>query len=696
MTDGKVSDPHKPGDLPEPISAILRGKRSVLMLETKRLWLLILIPVGMRIFHFLVVCDLAIHEDVAAQESRDSVKYVFEEIVVTASRRSTSNLVTSGSVESIDRSTWQERNGQVVTDVLELSGGVDIRDYGGVTGAKIATMRGATGQQVIVLRDGIRISNPALGLADLSLLNLDNVDRIEIYRGGASSLYGADAVGGVINIISDHSAKPLSAQVHSSISTFSHSVFSGAVALPLGEYQTGFSFRHEDMPDSSYSVRLRSPRRSVRRVNSAFKVNLMEGHVSRTDPTKSIVLSGQWLTRDAGLPGTIANNSSALSDERQVDRNWMVSLQGSWTPAARWQTAGAASFSQTRIEYDDSEPFIRSQTQTKSFQARAVNTLIVAPWNTLTTGYDWSATTADGFSKEGEGGFQTDARFNTPFSHQHGVFIVDIVEWRWKSPLADILRLDPSCRFDRSSYDDGEWSPRLGLSIIKRHASWYHTLRGSFSRNFRAPTLNERYWVGDGALGNPDIKPERSITWDAGLIAGMSKGGIHTQFEFNLYRILSTDQIVWSMENPITPVNLRKTRATGQELMGRLLIDSTWRVAAAFTRNRAMDLSDPNRSYRSINSPLYTSKLSVEFARHRFTVHASYRYSSERFIDAQNTRALKPYWLVDAGLAVKWKFDRLQGRLLVDMKNALDKAYEVTPAYPGMARELVIGLDISY
>ena len=88
-----------------------------------------------------------------------------------------------------------------LASVLTNTEGTSAWNYGSPAGFSYASIRGSTGNQVLVLIDGIRVNNAEEGGFDLSAVPLSSVDRIEVLRGGGSSIYGADALGGVINIV---------------------------------------------------------------------------------------------------------------------------------------------------------------------------------------------------------------------------------------------------------------------------------------------------------------------------------------------------------------------------------------------------------------------------------------------------------------------------------------------------------------
>ncbi|MEK6557820.1 MAG: TonB-dependent receptor plug domain-containing protein, partial [Candidatus Margulisiibacteriota bacterium] len=87
-----------------------------------------------------------------------------------------------------------------VGDVLQSEPGIQANRYGGKGGVNALSLQGANSNQTLILMDGVPLKNTVYGSVDLNNINLDQIHRIELYRGGMSSVYGADAVGGVVNL----------------------------------------------------------------------------------------------------------------------------------------------------------------------------------------------------------------------------------------------------------------------------------------------------------------------------------------------------------------------------------------------------------------------------------------------------------------------------------------------------------------
>jgi outer membrane receptor protein involved in Fe transport len=131
-----------------------------------------------------------------------------QEVVVTASRAPLDLLRSPSFVTVISQASIEESGAPDLSGVLASQSGIVVNNYGPQGQLKTTSIRGSTSSQVLVLVDGIRLNSSFDGWVDLARLPLDNIDRIEVVRGGASSMWGTGAVGGVINIITKTPDKP--------------------------------------------------------------------------------------------------------------------------------------------------------------------------------------------------------------------------------------------------------------------------------------------------------------------------------------------------------------------------------------------------------------------------------------------------------------------------------------------------------
>ncbi len=157
----------------------------------------------------LVVVFLTLSLSVLAQTGgspSDEEVWEMEKVIVSATRTEEELLDVPQHATVITEEEIRATGASNLAEVIATKAGVSVSDHGPEGSEKSVSIRGSVTSQVLVLIDGVRANSAQNAVVDLSLIPLENVERIEIVRGGTSALYGSDAVGGVINIITKRTA----------------------------------------------------------------------------------------------------------------------------------------------------------------------------------------------------------------------------------------------------------------------------------------------------------------------------------------------------------------------------------------------------------------------------------------------------------------------------------------------------------
>ena len=157
----------------------------------------------------LLHTSLARGEEATASQESPTGKETLQEVVVTATRTRTNEQDVTTTVSVIDDDAIRDRDAATATEALRGSPGLDITQFGSLGQTSLASIRGAAPDQVLVQLDGVQVNTPTVGQYDFANLTTDAVDRIEVLRGGGGTLYGSEAIGGVINVLSRRGTGPL-------------------------------------------------------------------------------------------------------------------------------------------------------------------------------------------------------------------------------------------------------------------------------------------------------------------------------------------------------------------------------------------------------------------------------------------------------------------------------------------------------
>lgn len=385
-------------------------------------------------------------------------------------------------------------------------------------------MQGFGGNSVLFLVDGERVAGETLDNIDYSRLNLDNVERIEIVKGAASSLYGSNAVGGVVNIISKTATEPWTANINSRFAAHNEQRHGGSVSFNTGRFNSITNVQHtsEDgykMKNEGAYSQLFGNRTWNIKERLQYKVN---------DQLKLTGRAGYFFRE---------RDSQATSKDRY--RGFSGGLKGDYAFNEKSNMELAYSFDQ----YDKSEYLMSTENDVRDYSnvqhsIRGLYNYSFDQKNTLTVGGDYMRDYLMSYQFKDNGSYRQ--------------YVADVfAQFDW-TPV-DRFNVITGLRYDYFSENDiSRISPKVGLMYKVGNCS----LRGSYSAGFRAPTLKEMYMVFDMAsvfmiYGNPDLKSETSHNFS-----------ISTEYTNNYYN--------FSLTGYYNLVDNRITTAWSQELKGML------------------------------------------------------------------------------------------------------------------------------
>lgn len=417
-------------------------------------------------------------------------------VVVTATRTETPLQETSASVTVIDAEEIEQQQANTVADVLRSVPGVDVAQNGSRGTTSSVFLRGAESDQTLMLLDGVEVNSVTLGAFDFSSLTTENLDRIEILRGGGGTLYGSQAVGGVINVLTKKGEGTPTASIaseggngatHREVLSFSGSQgilgFSGAIANIDTDGFRAFNDGYRNFV-----------------ANARIDAHLLP----------QSVLRGFFRYGDSKVGLFNNKNYLSLPDPNARQLGSFVLAKGEWEQtigtAFNYRIAGAYVKDNQRFfdEPDLFDPFgagisrIPVEMKTGEIQGNY-------SWQDLsvtTAGFEFKDRSAD--VRSNFGGFRTDfkkSRNNFAYYLQERLRLFDE-----RLFITVGFRVDDNEDF--GTHVTPAWSiayliPQIGTKF-----------KGGFAEGFRAPNFNELFYPN---FGNLDLGPEESSEWNVGI-----------------------------------------------------------------------------------------------------------------------------------------------------------------------------------
>lgn len=423
------------------------------------------------------------------------------EVIVTATRFSQPMASTLADVSIIDREEIERAGQSTLIELLRTLPGVEIESSGGYGQLSGVHMRGNGSQAVVVLIDGVRVGSSTTGTTAFEQMMPEQIDHIEVLRGPASSLYGADAIGGVIQIFT-RQGEPGKPRIYASVGYGSLDTrqISGGISGVVENTRYAFNLSHLD---SNGISALDTPSRPS------------SDHDDYLNTTVSASLFHQWsASHELGLQLYNSFNRVDFDDDflfparqRMIQRSFTLSSTDRFFP--NWESRIQFGEGQD-IQSSVGSSFGEDANSTYQRQYSWLNNFIL-PMGVLTVGYD-----------RREEHVEAKTRFTRTHRENDGWLVGYLIDQGVHSAQAS-LRWDDNSQF--GSHQTGSVSYGYRINPLWR-------VSGSYGTAYRAPTFNDLYipftdysYVDPlfGPIhytyqGNPDLKPETSRNRELSLV----------------------------------------------------------------------------------------------------------------------------------------------------------------------------------
>lgn len=648
--------------------------------------------------------------EIPAQEintsGQDSV--YTDEILVESNRLKMKNSEAPNKIQVIDSELLKRLNGSRLPDALSLSDAVFIKDYGFNSGTKTISLNATQSEHTLVLIDGIRLNSRQNAQYDLSLFDLEDIERIEISKGGSSALYGSDAIGGVINIITKRDPKtPFSLNVKGETGSYGYRKFYGK----LSQY---FKLGHSK--DISYSISASDERAENKfKFNFKYGLNINEYERENSDFNTQFVnfdikysqsndMSMKYFARYSsfarGVPGIFLGYSTGAA--RQEDKIAVTGFSFDKKISDKVISESGITYQYQLQKYYDPATFNLTTVINSFYRLRRVSASSV-----------YSFLPSESFNVESgaELNFDDISSNETEEGSAKQFAFFAASKYIIKFSKGSVLTLYPGARYDYYSNisEHNVFTGKFGVNLKPFGNSDFH-IKSSFGNNFSAPTFNELYWKD---AGNKDLRPEKSVSIDAGIYYKFILLAVN-EIEVSYYNIFTKDRIVWM---PVSgtiwrPVNIQKVRSEGIDagiksefkLNKYILANIGFNYSFGSAIKKSEDFpGDPSYGKQLIYLPkemvkgsimmnyLTTSKLLKYVSFSLF-----YNFSTRRYSNFENTQYVPRYDVFDGNIGAGFNFSGLKTDIRFKINNILNEDYSVLPGYPMPLRNYKIEINFKY
>ena len=578
------------------------------------------------------------------------------DMVVTATRTETAKNQLAAAATVYTRQDIERLQAKTLPELLSGSTGIDIVQTGGYGKDTNIYMRGTNSDHVLVLIDGIKVGSVTSGTTPFQFIPIDQVERVEIIRGPQSSLYGSEAIGGVIQIFTRKGGQDEKPSVTLDAGGGSYDSYraSGTVS---GKWQNNwYSLGSSQFGSQGFNSRQPTP--GIFGVNQPDKdgylntaLNARAGH--RFDNNAEVEAFFMHAEGKTEFDGNFQNKTEFV--EQSVGATASMNIVDNWRSILR--------FGQSRDDADNFAPngTFASRFNSTRWNASWLNEVALSDDHKLVIGSDYRLDQVD-----------SSTLYNETSRYDAGIFT------ELHSRLWDNHFFNASVRGDKNEAFGEQVTGNFGW---RYNGDYGISPFAGFGNAFKAPTFNQLYFPG---FGNASLKPEQSTSFEAGL------AGDHEwlQWELRGYHT-NIDNLIVAVTNPITffstAENVGKAQIDGIEAeIGTHIM--------GWNNKLSMNLMSPKNRESNMRLPRRSDKtLSYDLSRSfgQLDLGAKVLAQAGRFDDTLNQTKVAGYVTVDLRstyhLSKNWA-------LSAQLNNLLDKNYQTVNTYNTADRNFFVSI----
>ncbi|CAI2719341.1 TonB-dependent receptor plug domain-containing protein [Nitrospina watsonii] len=467
-------------------------------------------------------------------------------------------LPTSATV--ITRQDIEEKNYINVEDMLREELGLDVLQNGTLGSSTTVFMRGAGSSSTLVLIDGVQVNSNTLGSYNFAHIQPDNVERIEILRGPQSTLWGGDAVGGVINIVTRQGT---STPAHTfsfeggSFATFKETLSS------RGKFdRLDYSFTASRIDAEGFSSANENNGNTENDGYNNSSVSLRTG-LDFADTRGRADFIGQYIDARIDFDSFVFGVGMVDGPPYTAQDSYYLAAPVSYKIMPFWEISLNPNFAYDEVQsrnQTSGDSTIISRTSTLDLQ----NNITVGDHYNVLVGGEYQVRAGENISNG------MDRKLDNKSAYMQGIFDYE-----------DSLVITAGFRHDvNDSFDD---VTTYKFEAAYRFKQTGTRLRGAYGTGFRAPTINDLLFPG---FSNPNLQPEENTSWEAGFDQTFLDGDVSLSavyFDARFENLIQFDLTTFR------PENVTRATSRGVESTLKVRLPYDLEVSANYTWNQAFD-----------------------------------------------------------------------------------------------------------
>lgn len=625
-----------------------------------------------------------------AQDSTNLVNnYQLDEITVVSDKLNSKLSDVSTKIEIITEKEIESVNGNRLPDVLKTKSNIFLKSYGLTPALTTISTNGLGAEHTLIIVNGVKLNSFQNSHIDLSLIPKENIERIEIINNGVSSIYGSDAIGGVINIVLKNKellTESRTTKFDASISqgSFKTTSYSLGIYKEVGDFNARINFNKEKSEGNfEYHFNNGIEKELRERQNAAYSIYDLGFSAQYILNERNLIkLFSTYSDQDKEVPGI--ETGTAPAPTNQYDKIWnnILSIENKFSEDFILKTN--LNFQNNYMDYSVGK-----------FLKNTYKNLVYSGTNELrfkkesygfTTGYSFTHATLA--SNELLSGIKR---------NQHALFLSSFYK------LYKSIIVYPSARYDHiSDISEGTYTYKIGFNFQPGSQSSFN-IRGNAGKNFRAPSFNDLYWKNSG---NENLKPEKSFNIEGGVFYSFLSF-VNGQIDFTYTYILAENKIVWTPQPSglWVPQNISESVSNNYSFdinaEKRILKDLKANLSSGFQftntkKTSSSYLNDPSENKFVPYIPLQSANLNFGVLYKDLEINLFYSYSGNRYSDFSNKNKLKPYYVINSNISLKLRYFDINTKIRFEANNITNTEFEVVSGYPMPLRYYKIIFSVNY
>jgi vitamin B12 transporter len=636
-------------------------------------------------FSFSLVVSLTLAwlvPSAVAQDKGTSESSSVGQIIVTGSALNETLENTGSSVSVVSEQDLQDGQYRNAIDALQQVPGVDVVQSGGNGGNAAIFLRGGNSEHTLILLDGIELNNPATANRSFNMANLtlENIERIEVIRGPQSTVYGSDAMGGVINLVSKKAKQGTHTRFTSEAGSYNSFTQVGDVSYGSEKFDFSTGITRQDIGGISAADAGDGNKEQDDYQNTSLSNRM------RFAPTKDI--EATTTTRYTRSHTNLDNGGGVGGDDpnRWIKNDEFFTrgdvslklLDNSLTPSAY--------ISYTRHTLDDTNaPDAASlESLDSKYHGDIVTVGSRARW--IPQEYFSAVVGGETQGERADSYYRSDGAFGPYEDTFYGTEArTNSVYFESKLSYSDRAWIDAGVRHDNHSIFGGKTTFKAAPAVQITEAT---KLRGSVGTGFKAPSLVQLY----SSYGNRDLQAETVTGWDVGIDHDIVEDVLSSSVTFfrNSY-----DELITFNPSTFILENINKSHTQGFEVGTTLQATDELSMRLAYTYT---DTKDDETGQSLLRRPRNKNSMTFVYAPtgNKFRAQLQWRLYSSRFDNDFNSYppervSLGGYGIVD--LAVSYKLSETV-ELISRVDNLFDQEYQEVLGFGTMGAAAYAGVKV--